>query len=138
MPTDQKHCATTVKNQEIAETGVAGRKHSENKPKKLKNKPVSKTSGANISNPNSNVNNNNNNNYTKTLTEPWENQKLFTHLVKHVKQTNHSTHKCYFVANAANLPLPRHSRQERQNWVQERVNQSDSIEVAPAAGPFLN
>ena len=46
---------------------------------------------------------------------------------------NHSTEKCYFGANAANQPPPRHRRPERQNQVSERANQSDTNEAPQAA-----
>ena len=63
---------------------------------------------------------------TGTVTEPKENQKLFTHAVRH--ETNHSTERCYHGANAANRPPPRQRRPERQNEVQERAAQNDSNE----------
>ena len=83
------------------------------------NNPGNKNSAANTSNPNGNVNNNNNNkniNYAgrkpKTVYPPCET----------CGKTNHSTEKCYFGANAANRPPPRHRRPERQNQVPERAN----------------
>ena len=49
-------------------------------------------------------------------------------------QTNHSTEKCYFGANAANRPPPRNRRPEEQNQVQQRNAQSNSdgnVQAAP-------
>ena len=87
------------------------------------NNPGNKNSDANTSNPNSNVSNNNNNKNSnraerkpKTVYPPCET----------CGKTNHSTEKCYFGANAANRPLPRHRRPERQNQISERANQSDN------------
>ena len=94
-----------------------------------------KNSDANTSNQNSNVNNNNNNRNNnraerkpKTVYPPCET----------CGKTNHSTEKCYFGANAANRPPPRHRRPERQNQVQERANQNDSNESNQAATQNLN
>ena len=75
---------------------------------------------------------------TKTVTEPRESQKLFTHPVRHVVRHNHSTERCYHGANAANRPPPRQRRPERQNQVQERANQNDSNEIDQAAAQNLN
>ena len=73
---------------------------------------------------------------TETVPEPREGQKLFTDPVTSGK-TNHSTEKCYFGANAAHRPPPRHRRPERQNQVQERANQSNSKETFQAAAQKL-
>ena len=77
---------------------------------------------------------------SKTAIEPKESQKLFTHPVRHAEKqtTNHSTEKCYFRANAANRPPPRHRRQERQNQISERANQNDNNEAPQAAAQNLN
>ena len=90
------------------------------------NNPGNKNSDANTSNPNSNANNNNNNRNNnraerkpKTVYPPCET----------CGKTNHSTAKCYFGANAANRPPPRHKRPERQNQASERANQNDSNEA---------
>ena len=48
-------------------------------------------------------------------------------------KTNHSTEKCYFGANAANRPPPRHRRPKRQNQVSERASQSNTNEAPQAA-----
>ena len=86
MPTDPNQRATTVKNQDITEISVACWKNSENKLKIIKIIPETKTvtpipltwtamSTTTITT-------------TKTVTEPTESQKLFTHPVRHVeKQT---------------------------------------------------
>ena len=99
------------------------------------NNPGNKNSDANTSNPNSNVSNNNNNKYSsraerkpKTVYPPCET----------CGKTNHSTEKCYFGANAANRPPTRHRRQERQNQLSERANQSDNNEAPQAAAQNLN
>ena len=98
------------------------------------NNPENKNSDANNSNPNSNVNNNNikNNNKAKrklkTVYPPCET----------CDKTNHSTEICYFEANAANRPPPRHRRPERQNQVSERANQIDTNEALQAAAQNLN
>ena len=106
----------------------------------IQNNPGDKNSDANTSNPNGNVNNNNNNNNNnnrngnraerkpKTVYPPGET----------CGKTNHTTEKCYFGANAANRPPPRHRRPERQNQVPDRANQSDSNEAPQAAAQNLN
>ena len=98
------------------------------------NNPGSKNSAANTSNPNSNVNNTNNNKNSdkaerkpKTVYPPCET----------CGKTNHSTEKCYFGANAANRPPPRHRRPERQNQVSERANQIDTNEAPQTAAENL-
>ena len=98
--------------------------------------PGNKNSDANTSNPSSNVNNHNKSNRNsnradrkpKTVYPPCDTG----------GKTNFSTEKCYFGANAANIPPPRHRRRERQNQVQERANQSDSNETPQAAAQKLN
>ena len=99
------------------------------------NNPGNKNSDANTSNPNSNVSNNNNNKNSKraerkpkTVYPPCET----------CTKTNHSKEKCYFGANAANQPPPRHRRPESQNQLSERANQSDNNEAAQAAAQNLN
>ena len=99
------------------------------------NNPGNKTSDTNTSNPNSNVNKNNNNrNNNKAETKP----KTVYPPCETCGKTNHSTEKCYFGANAANRPPPRHRRPERQNQVPERANQNDSNEAPEAAAQNLN
>ena len=63
---------------------------------------------------------------TKQVTPLKDSQKLFIHPVKHEGSQTIPQKKCYYGANAANRPPLRHRRTERQNQVQERVNQSDS------------
>ena len=99
------------------------------------NNPGNKNCNANTSNPNSNVSNNNNNKNSnrterkpKTVYPPCETR----------RKTHHSTEKCYFGANAANRPPPRHRRPERQNQMSERANQSDKNEAPQAAAQNLN
>ena len=99
------------------------------------NNSGNRNSDANTSNQNSNVNNNNNNRNNnraerkpKTVYPPCET----------CGKTNDSTEKCYFGANAANRPPPRHRRPERQNQVQEKANQNDSNESNQAAAQNLN
>ena len=102
------------------------RKQTENN----QNNPRNKNSDTNNSNPN--TNNNKNSNWAermpKTVYPPCET----------CGKTNHSTEKCYFGANAAKRPPPRHRRAERQNYVQERAIQSDSNETPQAAAQKLN
>ena len=99
------------------------------------NKPGNKNSAANTSDPNDNVNNNNNDeNSNKAERKP----KTVYPPCETCGKTNHSTEKCYFGANAANRPPPRHWRPERQNQVPERVNQNDSNETTQAAVQNLN
>ena len=72
----------------------------------IQNIPGNKNSDANTSNPSNNVNNNDNNHKNsnradrkpKTVYPPCET----------CGKTSHSTEKCYFGANAANGPPPRH------------------------------
>ena len=100
------------------------------------NNPVHKNSGANNSNPNSNVNNNNknnnNNNHKNSNKAEREKNTVYPHSEAYGK-TNHSAEKCYFGANAANRPPPRHRRPQGQNQVPEKANQSDFKEVAKTA-----
>ena len=99
------------------------------------NNPGNKNSAANTSNPNGNVNNNNDNkNSNKAERKP---KTVYPPCETCIK-TNHSTEKCYFGANAANRPPPRHRRPERQNQVPERANQGDSNEAPQAAAQNLN
>ena len=100
------------------------------------NKPGSKNSDANTSNPNSNVNNNNNNNENSNRAE--RKPKTVYPRCETCGKTNHSTEKCYFGANAANRPPPRHRKRERQNQASERAKQSDSNEIPQAAAQNLN
>ena len=102
---------------------------------KNQNNPGNKNSDTNTSNPINNVNKNNNKNNSnraerkpKTVYPPCEK----------CGKTDHSTEKCYFGANAANRPPPRHRGPERQNQVPERANQNDSNEALQAAGRNLN
>ena len=99
------------------------------------NNPGNKNSAAHTSDPNGNVNNNKNNkNSNKAERKP----KTVYPPCETCGKTNHSTEKCYFGANAANRPPPRHRRPERQNQVPERANQSDSNEGPQAAAQNLN
>ena len=100
------------------------------------NNPGNKNSDANASNPNTNVNNNNNNN--KNINRAKRKLKTVYPPCETCGKTNHSTEKCYFGANAANRPPPRHRRPERQNQVSERANQSESNEIAQAPAQNLN
>ena len=97
--------------------------------------PGNKNSDTNTSNPNSNVNKNNNNiNNNKAETKP----KTGYPPCETCGKTNQSTDKCYFGANPANRPPPRHRRPERQNQVPENANQNDSNEAPEAAAQNLN
>ena len=97
--------------------------------------PGNKNSAANTSNPISNVNDNNNN---KNCNKAERKRKTVYPPCETCRKTNHSTEKCYFGANAANRPLIRHRKPERQNQVSERANQSDSNEAPQAAAQKLN
>ena len=99
------------------------------------NNPGNKNSDAKTSNPNSNVSNNKNN---KNSNRAERKPKTVWLLCETCRKTNHSTEKCYFGANAANRPPPRHRRPERQNQLSERANQSDSNEAPQAAAQNLN
>ena len=97
--------------------------------------PGNKNCDTNTSNPNSNVNKNNNNrNNNKAERKP----KTVYSPCETCGKTNHSTEKCYFGANAANRPPPRHRRPERQHQVPERANRNDSNEAPEAAAQNLN
>ena len=98
------------------------------------NNPGNKNSAANNSNPNGNVNNNNN---KKNSNKAERKPKTVYPPCETCGKTNHATEKCYFGANAANRPPPRHRRPERQNQVPERANQSDSNEAPQAAAQNL-
>ena len=100
------------------------------------NNPGNKNSDTNTSNPNSNVNNNNNNNRNSNRAE--RKPKTVYPPCETCGKTNHWTGKCYFGANAANRPPPRHRRPERQNQVPERANQSDSNEASQVAAQNIN
>ena len=101
---------------------------------KSQNNPGNKNSNANTSNPNSNVNKNNNNrNNNKAERKP----KTVSPPCETCGETNHSTEKCYFGANGANRPPPRHRRPEK-NQVQERAAQNDSNENSQAVAQNLN
>ena len=86
------------------------------------NNPGNKNSDANTSNPNSNVNNPNNNNNNRNSNRAEGKPKTGYPPCETCGNTNHSTEKCYYRANAANRPPPREKRPERQNQVQERSN----------------
>ena len=70
----------------------------------------------------------------KTVTEPKQNQKLFTHPVRHVEE---QTAPQRVVAWEPMQPIvllpPWHRRPEGQEQVQERANQSVSFENVRAA-----
>ena len=78
---------------------------------------------ANTSYPNSNVNNHNN---QKNSNRAERKPKIVYPPCETCGKANHSTEKCYYLANAANRPPPRHRRPEKQNQVHKRINQIDS------------
>ena len=94
--------------------------------------PGNKNSGANTSNSTSNVNNFNNNN-NKNSNRAERKPKTIYPPCETCGKTNHFKEKCYFGANAANRPPPRHRRPERQNQDPGRANQSDYNDVPQAA-----
>ena len=102
---------------------------------KNQNNPGNKNSDANTSNPNSNANNNNN---SKNNNRAERKPKTVNAPCETCRKTNHSSEKCYFGANAANRPPPRHRRPERQNQVPERACQNESNEASQAAAQNLN
>ena len=101
------------------------------------NIPGSKNSGAKNSTRNNNTNKNNENNYKKS-NRAERKLKVVYEPCETCGKTNHSTEKCYFGANAANRPLPRHRRPEGQKQVQGRANQSDSKAIVQPAAQNLN
>ena len=101
----------------------------------IQNNPGNKNSDANNSNPNHKVNNKNKNNKNSNKAE--RKPKTVYPPCETCEKPNHSTEKCYFGANAANRPPPRHRRPEKQNQVSERANQSDSKELPQAAAQNL-
>ena len=99
------------------------------------NNPGNKNSDVNTSNPNGNVNNpNNNRNSNRAERKPETAYPACATCDK----TNHSTDGCYHTANTANRPPLRRRRPEKQNQVQERVNQKDSNETTQAAAQNIN
>ena len=100
------------------------------------NNPGNKNSDANTSNSNTKVNNpiNNKKNSKRAERKP----KTVYPPCETCGKTNHSTDKCHYGANAANRPPSRQRRPERQNQVQERVNQKDWNETTQAAAQNLN
>ena len=101
------------------------------------NNPGNKNSNTNNSNPNSNINNNNNNN-KKNSNRAERKPKTVYPPCETCGKTNQSTEKCYFGANAAKRPPPRHIRPEKQNQVPERAHQCDSNEAPQAVAQNLN
>ena len=100
------------------------------------NNPGNKSSGANRSIP-SNSTNKNNNNYKNT--ERAERKPKTVHLPCEIcGKIFNSTENCYYGADAANSPPPRHRKPERQSQVQERASQSDSNENTQATAQNLN
>ena len=101
------------------------------------NNPGNKSSDANTSNPNGNVNNLNNNNNRNSKRAQRKPKTVYPPCETCGKR-NHSTERCYYGANAANRRPPRQRRPERQNQVQERAIQNDSIENSQAVAQNLN
>ena len=127
---------TTVENQDITEISVDCWKKQREQTKNNQNKPGNKNSDANTSNPNSNINNKNYNNKNSNRAE--RKPKTVYPPCETCGKTNHSTEKCYYGANAADRPPPRHRRPERQNQVQKRASQNNSNETAQAPAQNLN
>ena len=100
------------------------------------NNPGNKNSDANTSIPNSNVNNHNNNNKNSNKAE--RKPKTVYPPCETCGKTNQPREKCYYGANAANRPPPRHRRPERRNQVQEKTNQNDWNETTQAAAQNSN
>ena len=75
---------------------------------------------------------------TKTVTEPKERRKLFTHPVRHLERQTTPQRNATMEPTQ---PIDRHPGTEdrkRQNQVQERTNQNDSNETTQAAAQNLN
>ena len=102
------------------------------------NNHENKNNGANTSTPNTNTNKKNNNNNYKNSNRAERNPTTVHPPCETCGRTNHSTEKCYYGANAANRPPPRHRRPETQSQVQERANQDNSNETAQTAAQSLN
>ena len=94
----------------------------------IHNNPGNENSDANTSNQNGNVNNPSNNNRNSNAAE--RKPKIVYPPCETCGKTNHSTEKRYHGANAANRPPPRQRRPERQNQVQKRANQNETIQAA--------
>ena len=80
---------------------------------------LNKNSGAIYSKPKSSVNNTNSNNNHKNSNRPERKPKTVYPPCEICGKSNHSTDNCYFGANAANRPPPRHRRPQGQNQVRE-------------------
>ena len=113
--TDPNQRANTVKNRDTTKISFDCWKNSENKLKSIKKFPGIKNSDTNNSNPNSNVNNQKNSNNKNSNRAEKKKPKTVYPLCETCGKTNHSTENCYYGANAANRPLPRQRRPERQN-----------------------
>ena len=100
------------------------------------NIPGNKNSGANKSMRINNTNKNNNNSKNSNRTE--KKPKTVYPPCEACGKTNHSTEKCYYVANATNRPPPRKRRPERQHQVQERANQNDSNKTTQTAAQNIS
>ena len=100
------------------------------------NIPRNKNSDANTFNMNINVKNHNNKNKNSNRAE--RKPKIVYPPCETCGKTNHSTEKCYYGANAANRPPPRHRRPERQNQVKEPASQNGSNETAQAPNQNIN
>ena len=87
---------------------------------KIQSDPGSNNSGANNSIPDNNKNKKNNN--YRNSDKPERKPKTVYPPCETCGKTNHSTENCYYRANAAKRPPPRHRRTERQNQVQVRAH----------------
>ena len=74
----------------------------------------------------------------KTVTEREKKPKTVFLPCETCGKTNHPTEECYYGANTANRPPPRHRRPERQNQDQVRGNQNDSNETIQVAAQSFN
>ena len=135
MRTDPNQRATTLKKPGHYKNQCRLLKKQREQTENNRNNPGNKNSDANNSNPNTNVcNNNNKKNGNRAEKKP----KTVYPPCLTCGKTNRSTEKCYFGANAASRPPPRHRRPERQKQIPERANQSDSNEAPQAAAHNLN
>ena len=81
--------------------------------KGTQNNPLNKNNGVNNSVPNNNTNKNNNNKY-KNSNKAERKPKSVYPSCQTCRNTNHSTEKGYYGANAANIPPPPNARKSRK------------------------
>ena len=138
MLADPNQRAATVKELGQYRNQCHLQKRQKEQSEDTQNNPGNKNRGANRSIPNNNTNKNNNNNNCKNNDRAERKPKPVYQPCETCGKTSHSTRKCYYGANAANIPPPRHTRPERRNQVPERANQKNSNETTQAAAQKLH